>query len=184
MSATALFTLGLLTGSTLEAQATGRITGRVIDGTTGRGLSNAGIQVVGTTLGTQSQIDGLFNISGIPSGTVSLHVRLLGYQPKTVTGIVLGTGAVIEQNITLDVATVQLAAVEVTAAAERGTVSEALDQQRNASGIVNSVTAEQIARSPDSDAAAAEPKFREPRCIETPTLHASVLPVHQVVTPR
>ena len=153
--ATALCTLGPLTGSTLEAQATGRITGRVIDGSTGRGLSNAGIQVVGTTLGTQSQLDGLYNVAGIPSGTVSLHVRLLGYQPKTVTGIVLPTGAVIEQNITLEVATVQLAAVEVTAAAERGTVSEALDQQRNASGIVNAVTAEQISRSPDSDAAAA-----------------------------
>jgi hypothetical protein len=155
-SAAALLLLGPLTTGTLDAQqAAGRITGRVIDASTGRGLSNAGIQVVGTTLGTQSRIDGNFDIARIPSGTVSLHVRLLGYQPKTVTGIVLPAGAVIEQMISLDVATVQLAAVEVTAATERGTVSEALDRQRTASNIVNAVTAEQIARSPDSDAAAA-----------------------------
>ena len=40
----------------------------------------------------------------------------------------------------------------MTAEAERGTVNRALDEQRNATNIVSSVTAEQIARSPDSDA--------------------------------
>ena len=43
----------------------------------------------------------------------------------------------------------------MTASAERGSVSTALDQQRNATGVVNAITAQQIARSPDSDAAAA-----------------------------
>ncbi|MBA2440411.1 MAG: TonB-dependent receptor [Thermoleophilaceae bacterium] len=61
----------------------------------------------------------------------------------------------IEQDVALDVASVQLQTLTVTASAERGTVNEALDQQRRATGIVNAVTAEQIARSPDSDAAAA-----------------------------
>ena len=43
----------------------------------------------------------------------------------------------------------------VTADRERGSVSAALDHQRNATQIVNSVTAEQISRSPDGDAAQA-----------------------------
>ncbi len=47
---------------------------------------------------------------------------------------------------------VQLAEIAVTAEAERGTVNRALDEQRNATNIVSSVTAEQIRRSPDSDA--------------------------------
>ena len=40
----------------------------------------------------------------------------------------------------------------MTAEAERGTVNRALDEQRNATNIVSSITAEQIQKSPDSDA--------------------------------
>ena len=47
---------------------------------------------------------------------------------------------------------VQLAEISVSAASERGTVNRALEEQRNAINIVNSVSAEQIAKSPDSDA--------------------------------
>ena len=47
----------------------------------------------------------------------------------------------------------QLSAVTVSAAAERGSVSEALDQQRISVGVVSSVTAEQIQKSPDGNAA-------------------------------
>ena len=49
----------------------------------------------------------------------------------------------------------QLQAVRVAASAEKGSVNAALDQQRTATGIVNAITREQIARSPDADAAAA-----------------------------
>jgi hypothetical protein len=141
----------------LRAQqpVTGRIVGRVIDAQTGRGVSDAGVQVVGTTRGVMSQLDGRFAIGGIPAGTVSLHVRLIGYQPKTVTGILLGPGQVLEQDVSLQPTAVQLEATVVTVSAERGSVAEALDAQRTAAGIVSAVTAEQIAKSPDSDAAAA-----------------------------
>ena len=56
------------------------------------------------------------------------------------------------QDIALSASAVQLAEIAVTAAAERGTVNRALDEQRNAVNIVNSVSAEQISKSPDSDA--------------------------------
>jgi TonB-dependent receptor len=142
------------TGSTAPAR-TGRIVGRVLDATTGQGLSDVGVQIVGTTLGTTSAIEGRFAVPNIPAGTVTIQVRRLGYAPKTVTGILLDAGQTLEQNITMQPATVQLQSVQTTATAERGTVNEALDQQRTATGIVSSVTAEQITRSPDSDAAQA-----------------------------
>lgn len=140
----------------LAAQApTGRIVGRILDAATGQGLTDVGIQVVGTTLGASSGLDGRYALPPIPAGTVTLQVRRLGFQPKTVTGIILTAGATIEQNITMDAATITLAAQIVTASAERGSVSEALDAQRTATGVVNSITSEQISRSPDSDAAQA-----------------------------
>jgi hypothetical protein len=139
----------------VDAIPTGRIAGRIIDARTGLGLSDVGIQVVGTTRGTMSGIDGRYSLPSIDAGTVTLHVRRIGYQPKTITGIYLDGGAALEQNITLDEAITRLTPTIVTAAAERGTVNAALDAQRMATGVVSSVTSEQIARSPDSDAAQA-----------------------------
>lgn len=150
--------IGLLFAVTipLAAQApTGRIVGRIVDAETGRGISDAGIQVVGTTMGVTSGFEGRYALGTIPAGTVTLQVRLLGYQPKTVTGLQLGAGATLEQDISLAAATVQLEMTVVTADAERGSVNTALDAQRNATGIVNAVTSEQIQKSPDGDAAQA-----------------------------
>jgi outer membrane receptor protein involved in Fe transport len=151
------FTLVLFASSRLEAQeaAAGRIVGRVLDAATGTGITDAGIQVVGTTLGTRSGVDGRFTLANVPRGTVTLHIRRIGYASKSVTGLMLDAGKALEQNITLTSASVQLTAQVVTASKERGTVNESIDAQRNATGVVSAVTAEQIAKSPDGDAAQA-----------------------------
>lgn len=148
--------LGLLaTVSPLSAQGTGRIVGRIIDAQSGQGMSNAQVQVDSSRIGGMSGVDGRFTITGVPAGTHVLRVRLIGFAPKTVTGVVVPSGGSVEQNITIDAATVQLAATVVTAQSERGSVSEALNLQKTAIGIVSSVTVEQISRSPDGDAAQA-----------------------------
>jgi hypothetical protein len=139
---------------------TGRIAGRVVDSRTGAGITDVGIQVVGavadsTSSGTMSTVDGRYSLPRIRAGTVTLHLRRLGYQPKTVTGVLVPAGGGVQQDVTLEPATVQLQTTVVNAAAERGTVAEALNQQRNATGVVSAVTAEEIQRSPDSDAAQA-----------------------------
>jgi hypothetical protein len=135
--------------------ATGRIAGKVIDAATGAGLTDAGIQIVGTTVGTMSGVDGRFTIARVPSGTVTITVRRIGYQAKTITGLMLPAGGAIEQNITMNVASVQLTTQTVTASAERGSVSDALARQKKSSNVLNEITSEQISRSPDNDAAAA-----------------------------
>ena len=58
----------------------------------------------------------------------------------------------VAQDIALSAEVVQLAEIAVSAEAERGTVNRALDEQRNATNIVSSITAEQIQKSPDGDA--------------------------------
>jgi hypothetical protein len=134
---------------------TGRIVGKVVDARTGQGLSDAAIQVVGTTTGTSSGLEGRYGLGKVTAGTVTLHIRRLGFAPKTVTGIMLDAGKTIEQDISLDPVTVSLETQIVTASVERGSVSSALDKQRTSTGVVNSVTREQISKSPDSDAAQA-----------------------------
>lgn len=137
------------------APANGRIVGRVLDAQTGNGLSAVTVQVAGTSIGTMSGVGGQFIISNVPSGAVTLTVSSLGYASKNISGVLVEAGDVVEQNISLETEAVAIDAIEVTAAAERGSVNRALDQQRNATNIVNAVTSEQITRSPDSDAAQA-----------------------------
>ncbi len=131
----------------------GRVVGRVIDAATGQGLTDVAVQLVGTKMGAMSGVDGRFSINGVAAGTVTLFARRIGYQPKTVTGLFIDAGKTLEQNISLSTATLQLGAVTVSASAERGSVSEALDQQRISIGVVSSVTSEQIQKSPDGNAA-------------------------------
>ena len=140
---------------TPAAQPPGRIVGRVVDAVTGAGIAEAGVQLVGTTIGTRSGVDGRFTLSAVPAGTVTLQARRIGYASKSVTGLILESGKTLDQSIALATASVQLTAQVVTASNERGTVSDAIDAQRNSVGVVNSVTAEQIAKSPDGDAAQA-----------------------------
>ncbi len=137
------------------ANATGRVAGRIIDAETGLGITGVGVSIVGTTMGAMSAVDGSYTILGVPAGTVTLQARRIGYGPKTVTGIILNAGGAVEQNITLSSAGIELTAVSVSASAERGSVNAALDAQRTATGIVNAITAEQISKSPDGDAAKA-----------------------------
>jgi outer membrane receptor protein involved in Fe transport len=133
----------------------GRITGRVVDGATGRGLSGARVSVQGTALAVPAGVDGRYTLARVPAGTYTLSVSMLGYGTKAVTGLSVAPGAAAQMDVSLLPAAVTLQGISVSAARERGTVSRALDEQRTATGIVNATTAEQIARSPDVNAAQA-----------------------------
>jgi outer membrane receptor protein involved in Fe transport len=146
------FFLSLLVLAPLAAQGTGRIIGRVVDAGQGAPIAGAQVEVVDTSIRAVSALDGRYTLPGVPAGPVSVRVRMIGFGPKTVTGIVVTSGQTVAQDISMAAEAVQLAEISVSAASERGTVNRALEEQRNASNIINAVTAEQIQKSPDSDA--------------------------------
>jgi outer membrane receptor protein involved in Fe transport len=154
------FVVTAIASTSLCAQDTnvvgvGRVTGRIIDSTTGIGIVGVGIQVVGTTIGTNSGIEGRYSLTKVPAGPLTIQVRRIGFGAKSITGLYLNANETRELNVTMAQAVQQLAPAVVTAAAELGSVSEALDQQRNAVNIVSSIAQEQIAKSADGDAAQA-----------------------------
>ena len=136
----------------LQAQGPGRIVGRVVDAEQGHPIAGAQVEVIGTALTTATALDGRYAVPDVPAGPTSVRVRMIGFAPKLVTGVNVPSGGTAVQDIALSATAVQLAEISVTAEAERGTVNRALDEQRNATNIVNAVSAEQIERSPDSDA--------------------------------
>jgi len=136
-----------------SAQArTGRITGRVLEEGTGAPVPGAQVAIAAGGAPTQAAIDGRYVLLNVPAGEVAIVVRAIGYAPKTVSGITVPEGGVAVQDVTLGATTMQLGEITVAASAEQGSVSAALAAQRDATNITSGVTAEEIARSPDSDA--------------------------------
>ncbi len=141
----------------LTAQSTGRVVGKVVDADQGIPVAGAVVELVGLAAPrrTTTAIDGRYAFADVPAGEVGVRVRMIGYGPKLVTGVRVPVSGAVTQDISLNAETLQLEELNVTAEAERGSVADALNEQKNSVGVMNAVTAEQISRSPDGDAAAA-----------------------------
>ncbi len=65
------------------AQNTGKIVGRVTDADTGDPLPGANVVVVGTMLGSSTELDGRFLIMRVPPGKYDVKAMFIGYQDVT-----------------------------------------------------------------------------------------------------
>ena len=95
---------------------------------------------------------GMFRFDGLNPGLYTLRAELDGFQPSE-TALTL----VVDQRLTLEfklaLATLQ-ETVEVTAEAPRSSEVALLDQRRQAAVVSDAISREEIARTPDADAAA------------------------------
>lgn len=142
-------------GNASTVEASGTVIGRITDQKTNAAIANASIQVTGTRIGTMTDDNGKFTLRGVPAGTVGLTIRRIGYAPTTVKSVVIHADSTVTQNVQLASAAVELQSQEITAAVSRGGVADALEARKEAPAIVNAITSEEIAKSPDGDAAQA-----------------------------
>jgi len=77
----------VMAGGLLYAGTTGKIVGTVTDAETKEPLPGAVVELLGTTIGANTDIDGRYVIVNIPVGTYSLRARMMGYDPTTVTNV-------------------------------------------------------------------------------------------------
>lgn len=150
----ALFVAAALVVQPALAQDTGRIVGRVISTQTGEGLTSAQVHLPSLQLGALSALDGRFLLPRVPAGTQDMRVDLLGYAPKTITGVVVEADGTTVLDISLEPQAVTLDELVVSAQAERGNTVALLSERRRAGSVVDAIGSEQISRSPDGDAAA------------------------------
>ena len=76
---TLFFFLSLLFSISAVSQ-NGKIKGTIVNATTNEPVEFAGIQVQGTTLGTTSQENGVFELTNVKSGFVRLVVSFIGFE--------------------------------------------------------------------------------------------------------
>ncbi len=152
---TVLCLLLTLAPHALSQSTDGRITGRVVDQLSGEGIPGARIELMGGSRTVMAGIEGRFQMDRVPSGTHAIRVVMLGYATTTITGIELASGEMVRVDASLTRAALELEGFEVTAQMERGSSVALINEQRAAGGVVNSISSEQISRSPDGNAAAA-----------------------------
>ena len=102
--------LAVITALPLAAQA-GSIRGTVSD-SGGAGLANAAVSVDGTTLRGSSGAEGAYEVRGVPAGTHTVRVRLIGYR-SAVAEVTVAGGDEVQQDFTLGRSAVQLAPIDV-----------------------------------------------------------------------
>ena len=95
------FVLICASGSTLLAQGTGQITGKIIDKKTGTALGFANIVIVGSRKGAMSLDDGKFTVPGIPVGTYTVKAMMMGYKTIELPGIVVNSNQTTEISFSL-----------------------------------------------------------------------------------
>ncbi|MEX0911986.1 MAG: TonB-dependent receptor [Gemmatimonadota bacterium] len=155
LTGAAVMAISIVPSEAIAQADGGRVVGRVVDGETGRALIGARVMVQGEDVGTLAGIDGRYILTGVPRTPFAVTVSYLGYGDRTEGELEVPTGGALNLDLTMMPQAVAIEGITVSAGGERGTVSRALSSQRLAIGVVNAVTSEQIARSPDGDAAAA-----------------------------
>ncbi|MFM9907957.1 MAG: carboxypeptidase regulatory-like domain-containing protein, partial [Chitinophagaceae bacterium] len=136
-------------------QATGKLSGKIVDEKTNESISGASITAVGTKYGTSSIIDGTYILT-LPVGTyiISYSSKGSGYATKEVPGIVIKAGETNYQNILLSSGG-DLTTVTIKAAPGRkgGTISSVFNLQKRASGAQDGISIDVIVKTPDNNAA-------------------------------
>jgi TonB-linked SusC/RagA family outer membrane protein len=116
--------------TSLAAQSTGTIRGRVTEEGSGRPISDVQVAIAGRAQGAVSNAAGEFTILGVPSGSHELSARRIGYARGTRT-ITVSAGAETRADFTLRTATSTLDAVVITGtagAAEKRSLGNAITQ--------------------------------------------------------
>ncbi|MDR4987963.1 MAG: TonB-dependent receptor, partial [Bacteroidales bacterium] len=131
----------------------GQIEGIIKDSKTKETLVGAQILVEGTTIGAVTNLNGEFVINNVPQGYHTLFVSYISYEPLYVEQVEVSAGRSSSLVIELHETNITISGVTVTA--RRTTHSEValLNSIRSGQVVVSGISAQQISRSQDSDAA-------------------------------
>lgn len=121
ISALVLFLFSLMSLSAVErlesrkaASKPGCISGIVMDKEFNETLPGAAIQIVGSSDGTITDIDGNFEIANLNPGKYTLRFTYISYEPKEVAEVSVESGKITRINIEMGKANLQLNEVVVT----------------------------------------------------------------------
>lgn len=143
----------LLIQLSLAMGQTGTIEGMVQDKRTKETLVGAQIVIQGTTIGTSANLNGEFRLSNIPEGIVNLAISFISYEPVIIENIKIERGRTINLFIEMQEIIQTLEGVTITARRTTYTEASLLNSIRTSQVVASGISAQQISRTQDSDAA-------------------------------
>jgi len=105
----------LMTFSSALAGTTGKIAGRVIDKESKEPLPGVSVQIVGTTTGAATNIQGEFFIINVPPGSHTLKASIVGYGPVEVKNVIVSVDLTTEVDFELSTQTIDMGTITVEA---------------------------------------------------------------------
>jgi TonB-linked SusC/RagA family outer membrane protein len=125
--------LAILAPTALRAQATGTVRGHVAETGSQRPVSDAQINVVGTTLGAVTNAAGDYVIVNVPAGPHQLRVRRIGFIAAN-QSVTVVAGTTVRADLALTAAAAQLDQIVVTALGQTAQVRTLGAAQQTVSG--------------------------------------------------
>lgn len=133
----AIFTF-LLPLSAISQEITQNVRGTIVDQDSQMPLTGATVVVAGSDpiIGTVTDVDGNFRLTGVPIGRVTLKVTFIGYEERTIPNLLVGAAKEEILNITLAESVSTLEEITITADPMKG---EVLNEMAIVSGHTFSV---------------------------------------------
>lgn len=147
-----LIFLFLYTTSVLADGHTGSIGGTITDKSYKEPLIGATIQITGTTLGTVTDIDGNFLLTGLQPGTYQVSIKYISYTPIELDNVTILKGQQTTINAEMAEANLALEGVVIVAQAKQNTDLAMLKATKASLLVQSSISAQQITRTQDRDA--------------------------------
>lgn len=132
----------------------GSISGTVVDQKTGETIIGANVIIEGTLTGAATDLNGDFRLSNLAPGTYNIQVSFISYEPVIIEGVQVEGGKNARLNVVLTEKEMNLQGVQVTARRVTHTEMSLITSIRSSNLVVSGISAQQISRSQDSDAAA------------------------------
>lgn len=141
-----------------EAQKNGAIEGKLQDEESREPLIGANVRILGTSMGSNADIEGHYIIKNVPPGVYQLAISYIGYETTIVRDVQVVAGQTLLVNSSLKASKTELQAIEVIGdRVLSGNVIETnevsfVNSIKSSSLIITGISAQQIARSVDQDA--------------------------------
>ncbi len=145
----------LLLLAVTTAAESGKITGQVIDGKNSAPLLGANIILEGTGLGASTDLDGFYTIYNIPPGEYTILISYIGYAKNRINNVTVQPHEVLRLDLSLERTSLQMENIVIEVEAKRSSEAYLITEQKNSNNIQDGISASQISKNGDSDAAEA-----------------------------
>jgi hypothetical protein len=106
----------VMSASTLYAQGTGKVEGRVRD-QAGAPIANAQVTIVGTAFGALTNNQGYYFFNSVPVGSANVRAAFVGYKSAEAQGVRVLAGQTVTQDIQLEQTPIRVDDITVTVVA-------------------------------------------------------------------